>query len=228
MKDATIRAYTRDDHHHDIVILGVTHIGTPEYYDDLQAKIDTLETFNYTVHHEGVRIPEDLNGLTQQETDWLHRLQEADAYTSLARPLGLVTQKESLLYPPSWSNHDLTMAEMLKLIDDPETIVRQFEEMDDVGRQLLEAKETTVGRVILRLLRKIIMARAALWLGARSKQNRTAHRRREQVASVAAASEPRDVVMVWGKAHLGGFHERFQALGYRRDRVLEANLKIDL
>jgi hypothetical protein len=120
------------------------------------------------------------------------------------------------------------MIEMLKLLDDPETILHQFEGIDDMGKQLMEAKETSVGRLVLRFLRKIVMARVSLYIGARSRKNRTAHRRREFVAAAAAASEPRDVVMVWGRAHLRGFHERFQALGYHRDRVLEANLNIDL
>lgn len=216
MKIRPIRFYRNALTGHRIAIQPAVHIGTPEFYADLKWRLMGLEMLGYKVHVEGTRIPELSDVvITDQEKDWLERLRITAAYQALAEALELVGQR-SMGYEPTWENHDVTMLDMLRLVDDPEATVDRFEgfaKMVELFEELPQAK------VFFRwiITSYWVMKTVSLF----SRKDRTAHARREEVAVAAAVSSVQPVVMFWGAAHLPGMDRLLRQGGYRRDRAME-------
>lgn len=132
----TIRNYKRDNKK--ITLIGVMHIGTTNYYKNIQKELDN--TKHNKVLYEGV--------IGYNKSDFLIKL-----YNALSDVLGLVFQKKEIKYNKSWIRSDLNI----------ETLISASKKLDfndienDCDDDFLEELKKFKGSFIFRLIFKTIL-----------------------------------------------------------------------
>lgn len=195
-----------------ITVVGTMHFATRSYFDELCVLIAERENAGACVHYESLRdeYPDDATLSREQKQQVLAVWKrQPDSRVSRFRAIGmdLISHREGLHYSSAWRNVDFTVGELHELgtlaLDQPENL----QELSPFVKKLLQAQ-----------IRNSMLAsakRAADTGGADSSfaGDIVAHAR-DVFAVQAALRETRDVVMIWGAAHLAAIGGLLSHGGY--------------
>lgn len=108
-----------------ITSIGAIHLGQGQYYDKLQKTLDSISEGFF----EGIKplIGEDkIPDEKKQYIDGIKKL--SILYETVAKCLGMETQKSKLKYPENWKNPDMTLDELI--IVSPEKVLKKLFVLD--------------------------------------------------------------------------------------------------
>lgn len=209
-----------------IWLVGISHLGTPGYYEGLANFIDSKENQGALVHHEGI-IPSSDKEWAKLEPSLCRAYQRYE--DSSAALLALLThtfratlQKDALQPADHWENHDLEAARLAAMLGRA-----ALNRIAWANKALLLAHGLSPA-----LTEKGMRGRAQS--GQRAFQPTTQIGRslavisdeRSDVASLAAmrqvvAQPRRSLVVAWGPDHLPDIMEGLQGTSYEQYRELE-------
>ncbi len=210
------------------VLAGVIHIARPDYYQRLQTLIAEHEQAGGVVLYEGLGSlsPGEIAELSPPERAIYRTLAPLhELYQSLAHELGLVFQGEALRYDrENWINADLSLREL----------VRRWSEAGAAALPLSIAGSggvsfppgwlgDTTGAfmllftpVLLRLLGGLSGRIPAL---GRLRELLVSDRNRAALDAMEATARDRDVLILYGAAHVSGLMEGLARRGYVAERA---------
>ena len=211
----SVRRFEHPDTGRTVTVIGTYHLGTAPYYEGLREVIDKLEANGAVVHHEGTRPT---NTATDEEQDILELLDIANTQKAeLVTAAGWPGQIEGLGYPDSWQNVDLTTLDIVRRLGLP--AARQMADRLMRMQAMLGTGRTGVNRVRLMiavLFRWTSNEKRVIKAASRNATDEVIVKARDQVALAGVAGTDRDVVLIWGLAHLPGLHTGLLDLGFER------------
>ena len=216
-----VRSYRHPGTGRRITVVTTCHIGEPAHYQQLHATIAACTRAGAIVHCEGSdRIQPADNELTATERDTItERDRVRDVTASLVAGLGWTDQSTAFAdqVDLGWQFIDLPTIEIIRRMGTDKTLTRFRAEAQFLSRAACHLPTAHLLRI------KIA---AALRLATRQKHRpRPAGHpytvlivERNRVALEAAHATDRDLVLLWGAAHLHGFDADFTSRGYLCDR----------
>jgi hypothetical protein len=199
------------------VLFGVTHIATPEFYSQLQHKLDGLDHAGWAVQYEMVKSDTAPLPWTLSEEE------VADIrVVTLWRDIfpGLIHQHQGLRIRPHWVNTDLTAAEMRALVSE-----RTWERLSNAEESLtrlaalLRERPTWRRRLPHAFVAVCTAFSVAALIPALRNKPRVVIGVRNMIAVRAIDTAEGDVAAVWGAAHLPGISAGLRARGWGVTRV---------
>jgi hypothetical protein len=102
-----------------ITIQGMVHIGSKQFYEDVQSQLDTAVARGHRVFVEGIRVEEQGKTVFTREAQDIYSLFEfiLSLYPASARRFGFVEQDGHIRYPKSAVNADVAFHELVLLLD---------------------------------------------------------------------------------------------------------------
>jgi hypothetical protein len=209
-----------------VLLVGVVHIGLPQYYAQIQALISAHEQAGGVVLYEG------LGGLTADEITGLSPPERAiyrtlaplhDLYRTLARGLGLVFQGEALRYDREhWINADLSLRELVRRWSEAgaPTLPLSLAGAGEVAFPRGWVGEATGATMLLltpALLRVMSGLSARIPTIGRLRELLLSDRNRTALDAMEAATPNRDVIILYGAAHLTGLMQGLARRGFTAD-----------
>lgn len=202
---ATARdTYVRDGR--TVILQGVCHVADENFWEQLNSYLVRAEAVGFEVHFEGV---------TNDMADPPKIFVDLAGFASL---LGLQGQKAGLTYRPHWTRTDISLSELVAGMA-PETLSR----MVDTAEKMNEFLSSMDGHDQRHLIGSVIRRMMAFGLAlpkagpfALGIKDPTILGRRNEVAARAAIEAERDVVALWGAAHLPGIGELLGEAGFHR------------
>jgi hypothetical protein len=110
------------NHLHDgqvVTLVGLKHIGHPEYYQQIQDRLANLTMAGAMVHYEGIRSPSNQALRSASRVDRLKIALADRTFTAPSRwgwleEFGLVSQWKGLRFDHTWENHDATTLDLAR------------------------------------------------------------------------------------------------------------------
>lgn len=215
----SIRQFTHTRTGRLATVIGTFHFGHPNYYRDLREAIDKLEADGAVIQCENSRLNKDHSAdVDAHEHETLKQLQRASQLNSARlHAVGWAEQITELGCPDHWQVVDLTVLDIIRRLGP----VRARE----VARQMLrKTKRPASDRRALphmHLMTAIIMRvlsddQRIVKVAGKGPADDVLLDARNQVALDAVAATDRDVVLIWGLAHLPGLDAGLAALGFER------------
>lgn len=217
-----------------ITLIGTMHIGSSDYYEQLNTILGDLEAQAVHVHYELTRpIPEEefaqLNPEDQKQLKQLRRFMAAvkQLFVRVAELLELVGQLDAMFpIPLSWENHDLTDLQLLRELRTTWRLPLQTQLISALTEQLTREliKKALLHDRSNSPLRNRIRERLPFGRAIVRTRNQIAI---EAVRRQATLSPGTDFALLWGANHQAGFITRLEADGYaaiQEDWVEVANL----
>lgn len=192
-----------------VVVIGVTHVATREYWDHLNRTLADLEADGYQVQYETVKcdIPNPPpNPLPLREIATLLDLTYQAAAEGMTRP------------PDHWVNADMPLSQILADAD-PAQLQAAYDDGGAKGADILKTlQETPLARRLFRwiLVRALPVAERLVGATPYGVPKATIIDARDAIAATHALTHPGNVVTVWGAGHLKGIGKHLRAAGYKR------------
>lgn len=212
--------YVHADTGRQVTLIGAIHIGEPSYYTALRSVIDDMEATGAAVQCEGSSL---LRGtgldLTEQEQEVMADLRRMRALEKRrVAELGWVGQLDGLGYPPRWQVVDLSPPEIMRRTGvetmrlQVQRMIRGFDwaEGDRRGLARLRLKMAIGFRILARNEKRISQAVR------RNPADAVLLDERNALALSGVADTFRDVVLIWGAAHLSGLDAGLREQGMVR------------
>lgn len=201
-----------------ITLVGMVHVADRRFFDRVQMLVAKRESAGAVVHYERIRPITD-ESATDAELALAVRLRKLGDHALLADLVGLQMQTRSLQYQRHWANTDMTVLQLLRTMPEPADWVAGMERaatsLDDMDDQQRRDAKRVVGWIVRHLP---LVSRLTAWKrgGQGRRQARVLIDARNQVAIDAALTETREVVALWGAAHLPGIAAGLEREGFRR------------
>jgi hypothetical protein len=217
-----------------ITLVGAVHLGSPDYYDQLQGVIDNSEQAGAIVHHEGIQpaSPEELSAATPKDQAKERRfnrmlaLIEEKLYVSTAFN-GLVRQSEAIRPGKNWQCHDATSLQVVQAADDRELYamsrqIREAANPSPATLALARAVESAMAKIFgepdddeNREIRNLLASlndrddEQPYWMGG-LREGIQLGAVDEHVTSLPDT----DLTLVWGEKHVPNFNTGLYNRGY--------------
>ena len=108
----------------EITAIGATHIGTEDYYKELQKELDSIPEGLF----EGVKPLTDPSKIMPEKQKYLKTLENLSfSYEKMAKYMNMKVQKDSLKYGVSWQDPDMTIEEVINAT--PASLLERFSNM---------------------------------------------------------------------------------------------------
>ncbi len=185
-----------------VVLMGVSHVGSPAFYDSITRQLDEYERNGYLVLYEsvdghlGLDLPASLPLVPLLKEKW-------KALDMALEPFGLAFQQARIYPAPSWILADLTTEEWKRLTPGlrslDETVLHDWDGMIQKVSRLVEAIFTTFGNSDNEIRELFII---------RDYRNQVAV---QYILKYAAHS---NIVTYWGASHIPGIRNLLVEQGY--------------
>jgi hypothetical protein len=192
-----------------IVVIGVTHLASTEFWDGLNWTLTELEGTGYQVQYEAVKC------------DIPNPPPEPMPMREMADALGLTYQAspEGMTRPPAhWVNADMPLSRFLADAD-PAQLQAAYDDDGAKGREIIKLlREEPIARTLARwlLVRALPVAERLINATPYGVPRTTIIDARNRIAAEHALAHPGNVVTVWGAGHLKGIGKHLRAAGYVR------------
>ena len=233
-----INEFTRDTDGSRVTIMGVTHYGEREYYDELQDRLDERHQDGAAIHYELVGGPGNdtsarigLGGITKALMMYPAYKAGIKFWEKLPHT---VSQRQHLTLRSTWENHDMSTGEVMRNIKwstatatllggfamKASNLRQSFGRPKPIARKLASLKDRIdggEGDAPTGMLSKFRKARTDTLRG--ELEDVLLSRRNEialnAVDSSVSDDPSREVVMLWGQGHVETLSEGLVERGYR-------------
>lgn len=220
-----IRLYRHPQTHQEVILVGMIHAASAEYYRFLQFLIDSYEQEGFKILYERVKPMTD-NERAQLTTPQQQMFRQfvlfRDIIAELVGHVGLSHQLEAMDYRDTWVNTDISSYDLAQklsgdqMLDLPDGA--ELQDITDMVPQIVSSLKRPLSLIVAYpLLASPLVALS--WLFSRRSKGvkrvildyRNHYAYKESKPFMAKGS----VVMMWGAAHLPGLDSLLQADGYQ-------------
>lgn len=205
-----------------VTLVGMMHIGDSDYYTDVTKALQKHDMSRTEIHYEQIRKVSEkkLSKLpleTQKEFAEVMEMVKNPAVNALASVLTLSLQKGKVIYPEGSKNIDYTILDICQKLGF-EYSKKLFKPLDT--ENVDEKTIKTLMRLVFKNYKIMSAVQLATKTGRNSKKVILDERNDYALKHAHLALKEKDVVLVWGAAHLSGMVKELQKSGYYHKTTL--------
>lgn len=208
-----------------VSLIGMIHIGHPDYYAAISEYVDARETEGYGVHYERVRgLAAPLDGPVIGPNSLRSSFPDVPppVISPAPRTAGIINQNDVLAHRPGWKNFDMDAGEVRDALGDEKYVnlkmgfdrMERIRDPDEVEGIPLWIMSATVRAVPL------VMRAVRVWRGKDEMDTVLLEQRNQRaiqgVAETIAADRSANIALIWGSAHAPGIRKGLKQLGYKQ------------
>lgn len=216
-----------------ISIVGMIHYGEHQYYKRIQHELDERDAAGHLIHYELVKQSEDnqIDFMTKRKLGLVKK--GALAVSGAFSELGLLSQKDEIVYHPHWENNDISLEDYIKQTSLRTALKRSIggmifgkllgvlphNERAEFLATILEKLEEIDSQKRLALTGDIVEGAEAVKGYSGLYDDPITLTKRNEIALQAVDETLRtnpdaNIVLMWGQAHILGQAEGLQDRGY--------------